>query len=115
MSRATRLVTTRDFLIFQLKLVMDGTKDVIVFWLALGAFVIDIIRGGGKKRRVFYTVLRLSERFDLWLNLHRVAQKLDESEDGLFGASKAGSDTLVGQMEQMVRGGDTPRGKLPEE
>ena len=108
------MVTTRDFLIFQLKLVLDGTKDVVVFWLALGAFVIDIIRGRGRKRRIFYTVLRLSERFDLWLNLHRIAQRLDDTDDGLFGASEAGSDTLVGQMEQIVRGGDDPRGKLPE-
>ncbi len=115
MSKATRLVTTRDFLIFQLKLVLDGTKDVVVFWLALGAFLIDMIRGRGRKRRIFYTVLRLSERFDLWLNLHRIAQRLDDTEDGLFGASEAGSDTLVGQMEQMIRGGDDPRGKLPEE
>jgi hypothetical protein len=114
MSKATRLVTTRDFLIFQLKLVLDGAKDVVVFWLALGAYVIDLIRGRGKKRRVFYTVLRLSERFDLWLNLHGIAQRLENTEDGLFGASKAGSDTLVGQVEQMVRGGDTPRKRSTE-
>ena len=115
MTKATRWVTTRDFLIFQLKLVLDGTKDVVVFWLALGAYVIDLIRGRGRKHRLFYTVLRLSERFDLWLNLHGIAQRLDSTDDGLFGASKAGSRTLIGQMEQMVRGGDTPRKKLPEE
>ena len=28
--------------------------------------------------------------------------------DGLFGQSEAGSDTLLGQIEQMVRGGDGP-------
>jgi hypothetical protein len=33
----------------------------------------------------------------------------EESEDGLFGGSKAGSDSFVGQIEQAVRGGDEPR------
>lgn len=109
MTKATRLVTLRDFLIFQLKLVLDGTKDVVVFQLSLCAIVIDMLTGGGKKRRIFYSVLRLSERFDLWLNLHSVAERLAATDDGLFGASKAGSDTLVGQMEQLIRGGDDPR------
>ena len=29
--------------------------------------------------------------------------------DGLFGASESGSDTLLGKVEEMVRGGDVPR------
>jgi hypothetical protein len=29
--------------------------------------------------------------------------------DGLFGGSKAGSKTMVGKLEQLVRGGDEPR------
>lgn len=33
----------------------------------------------------------------------------DGGEDGLFGSSKAGSDTLVGRLEQWARGGDEPR------
>jgi hypothetical protein len=56
--------------------------------------------------------MRLSERFDLWINLHSVVERLEEGEggdDGLFGASEAGSDTLVGKLEQMIRGGDLPR------
>jgi hypothetical protein len=32
------------------------------------------------------------------------------TEDGLFGASRAGSDSLVGKIEQLVRGGDVPTG-----
>ena len=55
--------------------------------------------------------MRASERFDKWINLHSVVQRMDELEtdDGLFGASTAGEDSLIGQIEQLVRGGDTPR------
>ena len=108
-------VTFRDFLIFQLKLFLDGAKDLVVFNLSIAAMVLDVIAGRGRRPRLFYSVVRLSEKWDLWLNLHGVVDRLEEGddEDGLFGASEAGSDTLVGQIEKLVRGGDTPRSGRP--
>lgn len=112
MTVATRGVTVRDFFIFQLKLVIDGLKDLAIFQISIGAIVLDILAGRGRRPRLFYSVLKLSERFDHWINLHGVSERLDDpdNEDGLFGASKAGSDTLLGKLEQLVRGGDEPRG-----
>lgn len=117
MIEATRRVTIRDFFIFQLKLVLDGLKDFALFQLAIGALLVDLVSGGGRRRRLFYSVLRLSERFDLWLNLNGAMERLDAGldDDGLFGASDAGADTLLGKLEQMVRGGDEPRGARTEE
>jgi hypothetical protein len=111
MIEATREVTVRDFFIFQLKLVLDGFKDVLTFWISIGAISLDFLAGRGRRPRLFYSVLRTSERFDLWLNLNGAVARLDADdlgEDGLFGASEAGSDTLLGKLEQMVRGGDVP-------
>jgi hypothetical protein len=107
----SRRVTLRDFMIFQLKLSLDGFKDMVVFGLSIGAIVLDFIAGRGRRPRLFYSVVRLSERFDAWLNLHAAVQQLyeTESDDGLFGGSEAGSDTLIGQIEQLVRGGDEPK------
>ena len=109
MTVASRGVTLRDFVIFQIKLWLDGFKDLTVITLSTGAVIIDFIAGRGRRPRLFYSVVRLSERFDLWLNLHGAMERLDDSEDGLFGASEAGSDTLLGQIEQVVRGGDAAR------
>ena len=111
MTMASRGVTLRDFAIFQLKLILDGMKDFLAVWLSIGAIVLDFIAGRGKRPRLFYSVVRASERFDRWINLHGVLETMDESEtdDGLFGASRAGDDTLVGQIEALVRGGDEPR------
>jgi hypothetical protein len=113
MTVATRGVTVRDFFIFQLKLVIDGLKDLAIIQISIGAIVLDILAGRGRRPRLFYSVLKLSERFDNWLNLHGVSERLDDpdNEDGLFGASDAGSDTLLGKLEQLVRGGDEPRGR----
>lgn len=116
--RATRGVVLRDFAIFQLKLLLDGFKDVVLSTLCLGALVLDMISGGGRRPRTFYKVLGLSERFDLWLNLSGAVTRLeseDLDEDGLFGASESGSDSLLGKVEEVVRGGDTPRRRRERE
>jgi hypothetical protein len=112
---ASRQVTLRDFMIFQLKLALDGLKDVVVFQLSIVAMVVDFLSGRGKKPRWFYSVVRGSERFDRWLDLHGAMQRMDagETDDGFFGASEAGSDSLLGELEQMVRGGDRPRRGAP--
>jgi hypothetical protein len=113
MTTTTRKVTIRDFFIFQLKLVLDGLKDVAVFHLSIVAVIIDVLSGGGNRPRLFYSLMRVSERADLWLNVYGAAEHADATDDGLFGASKAGSDTMLGQLEQITRGGDTPRRRRP--
>jgi hypothetical protein len=101
-------VSIRDFAIFQLKLLIDGLKDGAVFTVSFVAFGIDLVFRRHGRRRFFYKVMRVSEKFDLWLNLHGAAEEADPDADGLFGASEAGSDTLLGQIEQVLRGGDEP-------
>lgn len=108
-------VSIRDFLIFQAKLLIDGGKDWVVFLISFVAFGADLAFGRHGKRRYFPRLMRVSERFDLWLNLHSAVERMDDTDDGLFGASEAGSDTLLGQIEQVVRGGDEPRSKRPLE
>jgi hypothetical protein len=117
MTMATRKVTFRDFMIFQLKLWLDGLHDAVLIVASTGAMVLDLLAGGGRRPRLFYSVLRLSERFDKWINLHAAVERLEDeaNEDGLFGASAAGTDTLLGQIEKLARGGDGPHGRTDRE
>lgn len=110
MTVADRGVTLRDFIIFQIKLVLDGMKDFLAIWLSTGAIILDIIAGQGKRPRLFYSVVRASERFDRWINLHGVLEEMDatRSDDGLFGGSRAGDDSFVGRLEKVVRGEEEP-------
>lgn len=101
----------RDFVIFQIKLAIDGFKDMALIPVSIAAFVADLafkIRG---PKRLFYRLMVVSEKFDSWLNLNGVAKAAMAHDDGLFGVSRAGSDSYLGQMEQIVRGGDDPRGE----
>jgi hypothetical protein len=96
-------VLIRDVLIFQLKLVLDGLKDVVLFQASVMAALLDLLLLRREPATRFYAVLRLSERFDLWLNLNGAAQGAARNDDGLFGASLAGSDSLLGKLEQFIR------------
>lgn len=111
MTVADRGVTLRDFLIFQMKLFLDGMKDLLAIWLSTGAIILDVIAGRGKRPRLFYSVVRASEKFDRWINLHSVLEEMDaaDSDDGLFGGSRAGDGTFVGRLEKMVRGEEEGR------
>jgi hypothetical protein len=106
--QASRGVLIRDFLIFMAKLWLDGFKDLLLIQLSIVAVVLDLLFSGGRKR-LLYRVMYLGEKFDLWLNLHGALARGEATGDGLFGGSKAGSATMVGKLEQMVRGGDEPR------
>lgn len=120
MTVADRGVTLRDFVIFQMKLFFDGMKDFLAMWLSTGAIILDVIAGRGKRPRLFYSVVRASERFDRWINLHSVLEEMDAagSDDGLFGGSRAGDDSFVGRIEKVVRGEEEeprPRSTLPRD
>ena len=97
-------VLLRDFLIFQLKLVLDGLKDLVLLQISVVAVVFDLIFGRRGRPLLFYNLLRLSERFDLWLNLYAPAEDAERTDDGLFGASEAGDSSLIGKLEEIVKG-----------
>jgi hypothetical protein len=66
---------------------------------------LDFVSGAGRGSRLFYSVLKLSGRFDLRLDLSGAMEGLDETDDGLFGTSSAVSDTPLVRIEQIMRGG----------
>ncbi|HYH83560.1 MAG TPA: hypothetical protein VEX86_27445 [Longimicrobium sp.] len=103
-------VLARDFLLFCVKLVIDALKDVALIQIGVLAFCVDVILMllTGTRRSLFYTVLEFGEKFDLWLNLYRPASRAAANRDGLFGESRAGDNSFLGGMEEMVRGRTEP-------
>ena len=114
---ASRNVTLRDFAIFQLKLLLDGAVDVVTFWLSICAILVDFVAGRGRRPRLFYSVVRLSERFDKWVNLHGVVQRMEEAEaeKGLFGGTSDDDDNLVSEIERLVQRAKSPLRVKPGE
>jgi len=104
----SRWVILRDLAIFQVKLVLDGGKDLVLAPLSLAAAALDLSFPGKRPGHRFYAVMRIGERFDRWLSLFAAADKADARSDGLFGASRAGSRTLLGKLEELVIGYEEP-------
>ena len=113
MTVTSRNVTIRDFVIFQVKLVLDGTKDFVAFWLSIFAITLDFVSGRGKRPRLFYSVVRASERFDKWINLHSVLEEMDGGGDsqGLLSGTEGAPDNFLADIERLVRGSEEDRAK----
>lgn len=107
-TREQRKVVLRDLMIFQLKLMLDSAKDFVLSPLAILAAAADILFPTERVGKRFYMVMRIGERFDNYLSLFGAAEKAQAGDDGLFGASRAGSATMLGKIEAMVLGHDEP-------
>ena len=103
---ASRFLVLRDFAIFGLKVVLDGLKDVVLIQVAAVAAGIDFLFPGERHGRRFFAVLRTAERFDQWLNLYGAVERASAANQGLFEASMAGADNLLGKLESLVTGRD---------
>ena len=99
----SRGVLVRDLILFQIKLALDGLKDLALLQVSLAAAVVDLVFMPFTRGRCFYGVLRFTERLDLWFNLYGAAQGAASDRDGLFGVSRAGDATFLGKLEELVR------------
>lgn len=97
-----RRVLVRDFIIFELKLLLDSLKSLIITQVAIAAFIIDLIRPRGRDYKVFYRVMDFGERLDRWLSLYGATRHAAEDPEGLMGESQEGSPTMLGQLEHVV-------------
>ena len=94
----SRSVVFRDFVVFQVKLALDGIKDAVLMSLSVIAIVIDMIAGGGRRPRRFYAVIRLCSRFDRWLRLHSTKGFAETGELLWPDQPGTGADTGRGRM-----------------
>ena len=106
----------RDFLVFQLKLALDGIMDLVSINLSVIAVIVDLITKRQGESRLFYRVVRLSERFEHWLDLHRVKgqERLGPGSDRTTETPIGrvpGADQLIEELEELAKrktGKDSP-------
>jgi len=103
----------RDMVVFQIKLALDGFRDLLFSPLSLGAGLIDLLTGGRRPGRYFYEVLALGGRSEGWINLFGAPNLPGRQEVSAPGPT---IDTFVKQIEGLVveqyeRGGLTASAK----
>jgi hypothetical protein len=68
--RPSRGTIVRDLIVFQLKLWVEGFKDIVLMPLSLGAAVLDLLWPHRSGQPTLYRVMRLGDRFERWVNLY---------------------------------------------
>lgn len=66
----SRRTILRDLIVFQVKLWLEGFKDVVLMPLSFGAAVLDVLFRGTTGQGTLYAVMRLGDRFERWVNLY---------------------------------------------
>jgi hypothetical protein len=110
--RPNRRVIFRDLLIFQVKLWLDGLKDIVLSPLSIIGFGIDVVFGSAMKGSVFYKVLKLGERYDLWLNLFGAAEKAEERRGGFLDPRAEDDRASLDDILRKHAPGPTPAAKV---
>ena len=84
----------RNTMVFQLKLMADGFRDLILLPVSLVATLIGLLRGGDTPEREFQQVIQIGRETEHWINLfgnHAVPDDANAiaSIDGLFSKVEA--------------------------
>ena len=111
-----RWTLIRDVVVFQVKLLFDGLRDLLLVPISIGAGIVSLLKSGSKPGSEFYDLLRLGRRSERWINLFGAAQHMPDAagHNDLFPAEDV--DELVSKVESFVvseyrKGGVTAQAK----
>jgi hypothetical protein len=85
----------RDLGVFELKLALDGVKDLVVAPLAAAATLADLVMPRETRGVFLRAVIQLGERFERWLNLYG-GRRPEEARSIL---DEGGSEVIVDYLE----------------
>lgn len=92
-----RFPVFRDVIIFQVKLLVDGLRDLLLSPVSIIAAFIDLLVPGDDGGKRFYRVVHFGRRTERWINLFGMADRHDPD------ATPAGIDVLLAEIEGLAR------------
>lgn len=111
---ADRWELIRDVIVFQVKLMFDAVRDVVLSPISIVAGLIDLVAGGNPAGRNFHRVLAAGGRAEAWINLFDRVGREAKQESVAHGAPTV--DVFVTHVERLIveqyeRGGVTASAK----
>ena len=114
---AARWQLLRDLGVLQVKLLVDGLRDLILVPASLVAGIVSIVQSvDGKPGPYFYHLLAWGKESEIWINLFGAVRNAPEEieQPSAFGGQDI--DDIVGRLETFVvdevkRGGVTTQAK----
>ena len=111
-----RWTLIRDVAVFQVKLLFDGFRDLLLLPVSLIAGIVSLVRGGVRPGPEFYDLLRVGHRSERWINLFGAASRVHgpAADDDKFPIEDV--DKIVSRVEAFVvdeyrKGGVTAQAK----
>lgn len=92
-----RFPVLRDVIVFQVKLLVDGLRDLLLSPVSIFAAFNDLLVPGDDGGKRFYGVVHFGRRTEQWINLFGMADKHDPD------APPAGIDMLLAELEGLMR------------
>ncbi len=112
-----RWTMLRDLGVLQIKLIVDGLRDIVLVPLSLVAAVISIASGkDGRPGPQFYHLLAWGKQSEVWINLFGAVKNAPEEMEQTIPLGDKDIDDIVGRLESFVvdevkRGGVTTQAK----
>jgi len=100
-SAPPRTKVVRDVLLFQVKLWLEGFRDIALVPLSLGAALVDLVFRKRSGQGALYAMMRLGDRFERWVHLY-AALDPDEEND-------APARSLDQILTEVANGGEDTR------
>jgi hypothetical protein len=107
----------RDLGVLQVKLLVDGLRDLILVPASLVAGIVSIVQSvDGKPGPQFYRLLAWGKESEIWINLFGAVSNSPEEIERPSGFGAQDIDDIVGRLETFVvdevkRGGVTTQAK----
>lgn len=112
-----RWMLIRDAAVLQLKLIVDGLRDLLLVPASLIAAIVSLATGqDGKPGPQFYRLVAFGKRTERWIDLFAAARNSPDGTPPPDNADGPSIDALVGRMEAFVvdeykKGGVTKQAK----
>lgn len=111
-----RWTLIRDLMVFQLKLLVDGLRDLLLVPLSIGAGIVSLLKSGSQPGSEFYDLLRVGRRSERWINLFGAIHQVPDAPEQNDPFPTEDIDKLVDKVESFViteyrKGGVTTQAK----
>jgi hypothetical protein len=92
----------RDVVVFQIKMLLDNLRDLVLMPVALGAALIDLVLRGEREGTLFYKVLRWGWHSEKVIDVYSA---IEDHPPGDFEISRNYTvDGVIARLENVVKG-----------
>lgn len=100
--RNSRVKLVRESVVFQLKLMVDGFRDVVLVPVSLAATLLGLLFGGDRPDGPFRRVIEIGRKTEAWINLfgHHAYDSPQNGLDSLDGLLEKTEESVMASVKR---------------